>query len=67
MNTGRKSDLIRFQNLYFSGSMSIITGKLLKVDYEQTDDKAWILVQFSHNSRTESKISITFFPYKREE
>ena len=47
--------------------MSIITGKLLKVDYEQTDDKAWILVQFSHNSRTESKISITFFPYKREE
>lgn len=40
MNIGRKSDVIRFQNLYFSRFMSIITGKLLKEYYEQVDHPA---------------------------
>lgn len=66
MNIGRKSDLIRFQNLYFSRFMSIIPGKLLKEYYEQVDHQAQILVWFSYNSLSESKISIIFSPWKTE-
>lgn len=66
MNIGRKSDFIRFQNLYFSRFMSIITGKLLKEYYEQVDHQVQILVWFSYDSSSESKISIMFSPWKTE-
>lgn len=44
--------------------MSIITGKLLKEYYEQVDHQAQILVWFSYNALSESKISIMFTPQK---